>query len=548
MKKYLFLLTLSFIIISCSNEDFIELGDLGLETQQESQESIVLDNSCYYWYNGEKIHLKKNENKMYVLFEEANQANLSLQINKSLIVKNKLKLANVLPVNNLNDINYNNVKWSTIDKITYDIIKYSHNNLIYESPYYLSSSGKEIGISHLFYVKLNKEQDLKKLIEYARKYNIEILGQDKYLPLWYTLSCNNNSYADALRMSNIFYESGEFSAAEPDIMTNLVPYATSSNPNDTYFKNQWNLNGNYSINWLQANKLSQGENTEIALIDQGVEELHPDFNFNGGLIGYDLEDLSYDTGNTIYGSHGTACAGIICATVNNGKGIAGIAPKTKLISFCHSLKKDCPNIIQQLANGLEIASLNYDVVSCSWGSTELKSAMIEDALKTYAFNWGRGGKGTVVVFATGNDNGSVTFPANCNDMILSVGSINSKGKRSSFSNYGSKLDVVAPGENIPTTDLRGAVGESKTDYNLTFSGTSAACPHVAAIAALMLSVNPDLTALEVNNIIESTARKIGGYNYSKVNGRNNGTWNIEMGYGLVDAYAAVQEALKRKNK
>ncbi|MDR0682350.1 MAG: peptidase S8, partial [Dysgonamonadaceae bacterium] len=64
----------------------------------------------------------------------------------------------------------------------------------------------------------------------------------------------------------------------------------------------------------------------------------------------------------------------------------------------------------------------------------------------------------------------------------------------------------------------------------------------SAIAALVLSVNPYLTEQQVRDIIESTAQKVGGYNYQTTSGHPNGTWNIEMGYGLVDAYAAVQAA------
>lgn len=149
----------------------------------------------------------------------------------------------------------------------------------------------------------------------------------------------------------------------------------------------------------------------------------------------------------------------------------------------------------------------------------------------------------VVVFATGNDNGSINYPANSDENILAVGAIGNNGRRANFSNYGTKLDVVAPGVNITTTNV---LGSSIPMYVSDFGGTSAACPHVAGVAALILSVNPDLTSVGVIDIIEKTARKVGGYSYSKVSGRPNGTWNNEMGYGLVDAYAAVQEAIRLK--
>src|SRR5690606_1276764 len=80
---------------------------------------------------------------------------------------------------------------------------------------------------------------------------------------------------------------------------------------------------------------------------------------------------------------------------------------------------------------------------------------------------------------------------------------------------------------------------NEIDYN---SGTSMATPHVSGVAALILSVNPNLTAKQVQDIIESTAQKIGNYSYTNTAGRTNGDWNEQMGYGLIDAYAAVQMA------
>lgn len=107
------------------------------------------------------------------------------------------------------------------------------------------------------------------------------------------------------------------------------------------------------------------------------------------------------------------------------------------------------------------------------------------------------------------------------------------------------MDLVAPGVFVPTTDIQGTASYNTSDgvagnYYQTFNGTSAATPHVAGVAALILSINPGLTQNQVRDIIESTCTKVGNYNYSTVTGRPNGTWNNEMGYGLVNAYAAVK--------
>ena len=120
----------------------------------------------------------------------------------------------------------------------------------------------------------------------------------------------------------------------------------------------------------------------------------------------------------------------------------------------------------------------------------------------------------------------------------------------------SQLDVVAPvgpdGEEdaairVYTTDLQGSKGTNTApgpagDYRHGFRGTSAACPQVAGIAALILSVNPQLYEHEVRSIIEMTCRKLDRYEFKETPNHPNGTWNREVGYGLVDAEAAVQAA------
>jgi len=115
------------------------------------------------------------------------------------------------------------------------------------------------------------------------------------------------------------------------------------------------------------------------------------------------------------------------------------------------------------------------------------------------------------------------------------------------SNYGDELDLIAPGVFIPTTDIQGSFGYNTTvgssgDYHLDFGGTSAATPHVAGVAALVLSANPNLSQDQVRDILESTAQKVGSYSYSTTTGRTNGTWSNQVGYGLVDAYESVLAA------
>ena len=133
-----------------------------------------------------------------------------------------------------------------------------------------------------------------------------------------------------------------------------------------------------------------------------------------------------------------------------------------------------------------------------------------------------------IVFATGNgapDANGISYPANCNDTILAVGSIDSTGTRAASSQYGPGLDLVAPGVNIVSTTYDHTTG--------VMSGTSMACPHVAGVAALILQRNPELTVTQVNSIICRNAKKLSGVSFNET--KPDGTWNNEYGYGLVDA-------------
>jgi subtilisin family serine protease len=103
------------------------------------------------------------------------------------------------------------------------------------------------------------------------------------------------------------------------------------------------------------------------------------------------------------------------------------------------------------------------------------------------------------------------------------------------SNYGNNLDIVAPGQYVRTTTTGAGYGW--------FQGTSAACPNAAGVAALILSVNPNLSQTGARNILELTCRRGGPYSYTQTVGHPNGDWNNQMGYGIVNGQVAVQQAL-----
>ncbi|MCB0737946.1 MAG: S8 family serine peptidase [Bacteroidetes bacterium] len=217
-----------------------------------------------------------------------------------------------------------------------------------------------------------------------------------------------------------------------------------------------------------------------------------------------------------------------------------------------------PNSTQTLVNSISYAwQCGASIIVCPWGVSSTspgQNPMLENSIMD-ALDYGRCGLGCVVVFSSGNANSAppsscqVYYPQNSIDEIVVVGAINRYGDRwvgqpmspcHQESSYGTELDVVAPGELIYTTDLTGSAGVNPNgDYFDNYGETSAASAHVAGVAALILSKNPCLTHEDVVDLIESNAQKVGSYSYTTTSGRNNGTWNIEMGYGLLDAYSAV---------
>lgn len=411
------------------------------------------------------------------------------------------------------------------------------DNMIISSIEYIVGDKVTRKMSNCFYVKLYQYADTTILNDIVEETQTHLVGEVPYMDKWYKVMVSNSVINNSLEMSNYFYETGAFADIDPGFVFEFSPNCVT----DDYFPVQWEYN---AINACNAwSKTTGNANMRVAIIDQGIDKTHTEF------VGTTFTGLSYDcqtnqTGAKLYGSHGTTIAGIIAANHNRGF-VAGIAPKVCLMPVSHSLTGSL-HISEELASGISWAVQHgADVINCSWGDQggvhygTLHSTILEDALINALYN-GRNGKGCIVVFASGNqaENGlPIDYPAYFTPEILVTGSIGigaNTYERSSFSAYGASLDIMAPGQDLH-------IIEPYNTYN-TGSGTSFAAPYVSGIAALVLSINPNLSRETVVNIIEATAQKVGNYTYSTTAAHSNGTWNNEMGYGVVDAYAAVLAA------
>ena len=509
--------------------------------------------SNYYYYKGERIPLTLDKQSVIVSgFNTIYKTSL-----KDATIKKFASQTNEAKINYAK-IEYHNILSDSEHNQELKTLK-NFKDIRTVSPNFITENGAKIGMSDYFYVKLKKPSDFEKLQQLAKQNNAQIIEQNEFMPLWYTLRCTEKTKDNTLEVANSFFETGWFAYSSPDfLMENDSAYLRNQKSNelkemgrlssievtpcanDPKFDEQWGLyNNSYptiDLNACDAWQITKGAGVKVAIVDTGIELAHIDLADNISPISYDTESNSSPSKvYTSYGaSHATSLAGIIGAIKDNNIQVTGIAPQSTLISISN-LDFDFPNSAIKRANGINWAWNNgADIINNSWIYSSRLEA-IDDAIKN-ALTKGRGGLGTVVVFSSGNDNGGVRYPANSNSNILSVGSIQNKGFRSSFSNYGNELDVVAPGTDIFTTEINNSTTE--------VFGTSAATAFVSGTAALILSVNPCLIAGQVNDIIEQTAQKIKPkkYSYSTHANRLNGKWNYQMGYGLVDAYAAVQMA------
>lgn len=296
---------------------------------------------------------------------------------------------------------------------------------------------------------------------------------------------------------------------DPDVayIQPVYQYKRKTAPNDVYYGNQWYLN---KIQALNAWDISKGTSIKVAVIDGAVDITHEDLSSN--IAG----TYSTVTGVTGYDEHATHVAGIIAGTINNSKGIAGIAPLAKILSI-NVFYGDYTDDLE-VAEGIRYAADNgARIINMSLGGPG-ESYALEEAVN-YAYS-----KGAVLVAAAGNENTLLpSYPA-AYENVISVSATNQSDIITDFSNYGDTIDIAAPGENIYSTI---------TGNNYAYmAGTSMASPVVAGVAALILAKNPSLTNLQVRNILLNSAVDIGN------DGRDN-----YYGYGRVDAYRALSTNL-----
>jgi subtilisin-like proprotein convertase family protein len=309
----------------------------------------------------------------------------------------------------------------------------------------------------------------------------------------------------------------------------------------------------------------KGTGVRIAIVDDGVALNHPDLTANADLANsYDFNDDDEDPSPGEDDFHGTACAGVAAARGNNGEGGTGSAPEAKVAGL-RLISAPTTDAVE--ADAIAFKQDVIAIKSNSWGpfdtgyGTGGPGPLALAAIQSSATN-GRGGKGSILLWAAGNGNGAgddSNYDGWANQPeVIAVSAINDRGRPAWYSEPGANILVCAPSnggnQGITTTDLVGEDGYNEdgglveypdfadTDYTNTFGGTSSATPTVAGVIALMLQANPNLTYRDVQEILVRTAEQ---------NDEFNGGWTVNgagfhfhhrYGAGLVDAAAACTMA------
>ena len=455
------------------------------------------------------------------------------------------------------------------------------------------SNGKEVHVFDDLLVKFHPDVANTDIEVFCNSNDVTIISRNPYRPKEYKFRIDSNSVKNSVEMANSFFERFNCVWATPDAL--LSADFPNTNPEDIYFAQQYwahntgqqnvlGLSGtaDVDIDLLESWNITLGtSNIVIAVIGQGVgahedlpsSRLVSGFDYAGyELISAQPDEIETDSDPSPDGneSHEMFSAGMIAATHNN-IGIAGIAPKCKIMPIKVSDKAGQITIMSFLGNAVDFANANgadviyggfvFGVTSESDYSNPLYAPLLS-AIEA-AMQDGREGKGCVVAWPIGNYANRpgqyfppVAIPANVPG-VVSVGAIDFNGNVWKYSTRSALIDIVAPaggiGNNgdIWTLDIQGIPGYNPGNYNIPefnnysgisypkgdlyppgnyfarFGGTSSAGPQAAGVAALVLSVNPNLTQEQVVSFIKDAATPSGN--------------PLDYGAGRLNVYQALLE-------
>jgi subtilisin family serine protease len=385
--------------------------------------------------------------------------------------------------------------------------------------------------------------------------DFEVVGESPFAKdQWIVRHADGLAGESLLTVTDAFARFDEVEFAWPN---SVAEYVRASDGIPPKTRRWWldKIKVNYSTGRRRV--IKGDSNIFVGVIDDGVDISHPNLSSRvASDPGRDFALLPSDPGHLdprpkrrdpddddSSDYHGTLCAGVICSD-GNKKEFFGVAPGCTMVAIRAFDGSDL--IVEaRLAAAIRYATSVAHVISCSWMGEE--HADVVKALDDTAL--GRGGKGTVVVCSAGNDVPDVAFPAR-HSLAIAVGACGPNYQVTPYSAIGDAVDVVTPSSmddsNVYSTDVATegwGFNSGEEDDGLfwpEFGRTSAAAAIAAGVAALCLSVNPNLTAAELCNVLVETADQVGDPNdviYDPQTGHSQ-----EFGYGCINAKKAVKTA------
>jgi hypothetical protein len=317
-------------------------------------------------------------------------------------------------------------------------------------------------------------------------------------------------------MKNTFIKAMKSKARVRYVERNVI-FEALHTPNDPYWSDQWGMR---IIQADSAWDIHKGSTSVIvAIIDTGIEYTHDDLFEHYVALGYDWVNEDNDPMDDH--GHGTHCAGIAAAVMDNWIGVVGVAQLSIMAEKV--LGADGTGTADDVAQGIiHAADAGANVISISLGSY-ISSKVIRDACQ-YAWN-----KGSILVAAAGNDNVRWRHYPAAYDTVIAVAATDRYDGKASYSNYGNWIELSAPGGD----------GEDYHDWILSTYlnnwyawgyGTSMAAPHVSGLAALVWSYEPSLTNQQLREHLRNTADDLGAAGKDPY-----------YGYGRINAYRALNE-------
>jgi len=505
------------------------------------------ESKYFYYYQKQRIYLQPAVDEIYVTFVKDTQeqeikevlnrhAELQTVRDESISVYHK-------------SIRFKIRKSRADDKVQTFMANIRSEKIVSSVYPVFYKDGGRIMIDNEIMYKLRPTDDESLVNAFLKPYNPTLIEKLDVSFRYYKVFVSIGKEYDPLEVSNALNNSGlvEFSAPNFTIECQNEDFT----PNDPLYGQQWFLTkiGAHVVWDIQRGR------TEIivAVIDgNGYDLGHPEF--SGKCVGpYNAVDNNNDPSpENSCSKHGTPCAGLIAALTNNGVGVASVGFNVKVMPIrigynaqCNGSYSTTSLIISRAESWIVTTNANQYIVtvSNSWSVAGGPYYWLEDSYRNIHNNSRRPfgtPLGAVVLFSSGNNSSStVGYPASMNAgfEVIAVGATDQSDRRAGYSNYGTALDIVAPGEDCLTLDIRGSGGYCNPGDYCNFSGTSAACPIAAGVIGLIGSQNRSLNVSEYERYLLQYAAKVGGYTYS--GNYQYGTKNIEMGYGRVDAYASV---------